>query len=339
MNDIVRPHSRLTLTRVLKLQQLAVFEKVVEAGSILAASRDLAMTQPAVSKVIHELERHLAAALFVRGKRGVALTDFGREFEPYAKSMLAELRHLADGLNAWHTGASGQVIVGTLLTASTTLLPAAITRLLDTAPDVIVDIRVGTNATLFPALARGDLDVVVGFLPIDHGPRPRRDEDSRLTHVKLYDEELCAVVAHNHPIRHRRKLGLKDLHELEWILPTPDSVAYGTACAMFEKEGLALPRRIVHSVSILTNVGLLTRRPMVGLMPLSAIEPFLTANLVAVLPLGSIGIFGTVGYTVRAGRPPGAVLRHLAAALREAIPAGTRVYKAPAMRGRTGAGG
>ncbi len=334
MNEVVRPHSRLSLTRVLKLQQLAVFEKVVEAGSLLAASRDLAMTQPAVSKVIHELERHLAAELFVRGKRGVALTEFGREFEPYAKSMLAELRHLADGLNAWHTGAAGQVIVGTLLTASTTLLPAAITRLRDAAPDVIVDIRVGTNASLFPALARGDLDIVVGFLPMGRGRVRQRDEDSQLTHVKLYDEELCAVVAHNHPIRRRRVLALKDLHDMQWILPTPDSVAYGTACAMFEKEQLPLPRHVVHSVSILTNVGLLTRSPMVGLMPLSAIEPFLTANLVDVLPLGSLGIFGTVGYTVRAGRPPSAVLRHLTAALREAIPTVSRPGKASVTRGR-----
>ena len=329
MNDDVRPHNRLTLTRVLKLQHLAVFEKVVEAGSILAASLELAMTQPAVSKVIQELERHLAASLFVRGKRGVTLTDFGREFEPYAKSMLAELRHLADGLNAWHTGASGRVIVGTLLTASTTLLPEAITRLLDAAPDVIVDIRVGTNASLFPALARGELDVVVGFLPLERGPAFHRDEDSRLSHVKLYDEELCAVVARNHPIRRRRKISLKDLHDLEWIWPTPDSVAYGTACAMFEKEQLALPTHIVHSVSILTNVGLLTRRPMVALMPLSAVEPFVAANLVAILPLGSLGIFGTVGYTVRAGRPAGAVLRHLAAALREAIPSGSRPPMTP----------
>jgi hypothetical protein len=85
-------HSRLSLARRLRLQQLAVFEKVVEAGSILAASNELAMTQPAVSKSIQELERHLQAPLFVRGKRGMTLTDFGIDFEPHAKTMLAELR-------------------------------------------------------------------------------------------------------------------------------------------------------------------------------------------------------------------------------------------------------
>lgn len=316
MNQAVWPHSRLTLTRVLKLQQLAVFEKVVEAGSILAASRDLAMTQPAVSKAIHELERHLSESLFLRGKHGVTLTDFGREFEPYAKSMLAELRHLADGLNAWHTGAAGQVIVGTLLTASTSLLPEAITRMRKAAPGVIVDVRVGTNASLFPALVRGDLDIVVGFVPVGRSAALPRG----LTHVKLYDEALCAVVAANNPIRRRRKLALQDLHDLDWILPTPDSIAYNTACAMFKTEGLDLPRRVVHSVSILTNMGLLMRSPMVALMPRSAADPFLSAGMVALLPLGSLGVFGTVGYTLRADRAPGAVLQHLVAALQDSIP-------------------
>ncbi|MGH8819960.1 MAG: LysR family transcriptional regulator, partial [Rhodoferax sp.] len=72
------------------------------------------------------------------------------------------------------------------------------------------------------------------------------------------------------------------------------------------------------SVSVLTNIGLLTRRPMVALMPLSAVEPFVKAGLVTILPLGSLGVFGTVGYTVRADRPPGAALQRLVAALQDA---------------------
>lgn len=317
MSTRLHRHSRLSLARSLKLHQLAVFEQVVEAGTILAASRELAMTQPAVSKSIHELERHLGETLFVRGKRGVVLTEFGREFERHAKTMLAELRHLADGLNAWQTGAAGQVIVGTLITASTTLLPEAITRLREAVPDVTVEVRIGSNATLFPALARGDLDVVVGFLPAPAGSALRGNERVRLDHVKLYDEALCVVMDSRQPLARRRRLGLRDLHALEWILPTPDSVAYGAACALFEKERLELPLRVVYSVSILTNIGLMTRGPVVGLMPRSAVEPFGKAGLVLILPLGSLGTFGTVGYTVRADRTPGATLQRFLAVLRE----------------------
>ena len=305
----------LSLARTLKLHQIAVFTKVAEQGSIIAAARELAMSQPAVSKSLHELERQLGEPLFVRGNRGVALTRFGIAFEHHAKSMLAELRRLGEGIDAWKTGGSGRIAVGSLLTASATLLPETILRLHRTAPDVTIEVHVGTNASLFPALARGDLDIVIGFVPELNGLAGRIDERVELTHVRLYDEDLCAFVGRDHPLLRRRKLTLRDLHDHEWILPTPDSVAYATACAMFGKERLGLPERVVYSVSVLTNVGLLTRRPMVALMPRSAVDPFVRLGAVARLPLGALGVFGTVGYTLRVDREARGALRRFVAAL------------------------
>ena len=312
-------HSRLSLARRLRLHQLVIFEKVVEAGSILAASRELAMTQPAVSKSIHELEHQLGEALFVRGKRGVALTEFGGLFERHAKTILGELRYLAGDLNAWHTGASGHIIVGTLITASATLLPEAITRLRQAVPDIMVTVRVGSNSMLFPALARGELDVVVGVLP-ESVPAGLRDdiERARLTHVALYEEALRVVVGNQNALARRRRIDLADLHDLEWIVPTRDSVAYPSVRALFEKKGLAMPQRLVESVSILTNLGLVASGSMVALMPQSAAERFAQAGLLAILPLQGLNPFSGVGYTVRADRAPTAATQHFLAALRDA---------------------
>lgn len=312
-------HSRDSLARRLRLQQIAVFQKVVEAGSILAASRELAMTQPAVSKSMRELEQQLGGVLFARGKRGVALTEFGSLFERYARTMLAEVRHLAEDLNDWQSGTAGHVVVGTLITASASLLPEAISRLRQAAPDVVVTVRVGSNSILFPALARGELDVVVGFLPADT-PAVLQHEDvqARLLHVPLHDEGMRVVVARDHALARRRKISLAELHGLEWIVPTPDSVAYPTVRSFFAREGLEMPARRVESVSILTNLELLTRRPMVALMPQSAARRFAQSGLVALLPLQSEEPFGTVGYTLRGGRAPSTTTQRLLAALKEA---------------------
>ncbi|MCL4696776.1 MAG: LysR family transcriptional regulator, partial [Burkholderiaceae bacterium] len=144
-------HTPRSLARRLRLQQFAIFEQVVEAGSILAASRELALTQPALSKAIHELEQHLGGALFARGKRGVALTEFGQLFERRAKALMSELRYMAEDINAWQSGSAGHVVVGSLIVASSTLLPKAILRLRAQAPGIVVTVRVGSNATLFPA--------------------------------------------------------------------------------------------------------------------------------------------------------------------------------------------
>jgi DNA-binding transcriptional LysR family regulator len=312
-------HSRLSLARRLKLQQLAVFEQVMESGSILAASRELAMTQPAVSKTIQELEHHLEGALFVRSKRGVALTEFGAVFQRHAKTLLAELHYVAEDLNAWQGGTTGHVIVGTLISASASLLPEAIAQLRRQLPEVMVTVRVGANAMLFPALARGELDVVVGVLPADSPAATLQDERdrTRLRHVPLYEEALRVVVGKQHALARRRKIRLAELHAMEWVVPTPDSVAYPLVRAFFEKDGLPMPRRIVESVSVLTNLDLVTSASMVALMPQSVAERFVRAGLLTILPLPGLGPFSEVGYTVRADRAPTAATQNLLSALHE----------------------
>ena len=133
---------------------------MVATGSLLAASRELHMTQPALTKAVQELEEHMEQALFVRTRRGVELTDFGRMMHGHCRSLLAGVRLLADDLNARKAGVSGQVIVGSLLVASARLLPKALV-LRALAPDVVVEVRVGGNEAMFEALVRGELDVMV----------------------------------------------------------------------------------------------------------------------------------------------------------------------------------
>ena len=303
-------HTKLSLARRLKLQQLAIFEKVVESGSILAASRELHMTQPAVSKSIRELEAHFDQALFVRSKRGVALTEFGVLLQRHAQSMLAELRLLADDVNAWSSGISGQIVVGSLISASARLLPKALARLRQMAPNVVVKVRVGSNDALFPELRRGHVDVVVGLLPEDlHGPG--------LTHVPLYDETLCAVVGRQHPLAGEPVVDPAHLVDYPWIVPTPESDAWRPAQHFFDVLGVGMPARVIESVSILTNIGLLLESPTIALMPHSVADQFVRAGNLGLLTLGVLSTFGRVGYTVSNDRPPTAATQRLLAALRE----------------------
>lgn len=306
-------HSKLSLARRLKLQQLAIFEQVINTGSILGASRELHMTQPAVSKSIHELEGHFEQALFTRGKRGVRLTEFGELLQRHAEPLLAELRFLADDANAWKTGVSGQVVVGTLISASALLLPKAVVRLREMAPNVMVTVRVGSNDVLFPELARGRVDVVVGLLP----QLPGESAAQGLIHEPLYSETLCAVVARQHPLALNTEIDVQQLQDMEWIVPTPESAARRSAQQFFEAAHLRMPLRIVESVSVLTNLGLLLESRMVALMPLTVAEQFVRSGLLSILPLGVVSSFGTIGYTLWTGRPPTAATQRLLSALQE----------------------
>lgn len=303
--------SKLSLARRLKLQQLAIFERVLACGSLLAASRELHMTQPAVSKSIQELEEHFGQPLLVRSRRGVQPTDFGLMLHNHAQALLADLRFLADDLNSWNAGISGKVVVGTLLTAAADLLPRALLRLRELAPNVVVEVRVGVNEKMFAELTEGELDIVVGLIPT-------QDPPPALRHVTLHTETLCAVVGRRHPLATTGAVNLSQLATMDWILPTSQSEARHAAMHFFDALGIPKPTRIIESVSIMTNLGLLIDSRMIALMPFNVAKKFVHLGLLSVLPLGRQLPFGTVGYTLAKGRNVTPATQRLIMALHDA---------------------
>jgi DNA-binding transcriptional LysR family regulator len=300
---------KLALARRLKLQHLAVLEQVVASGSTVAAARALHISQPAVSKTIHELEDHFGETIFLRGKRGAQLTTFGQLLARHARTMLAELHLLADDVQAWQSGAAGQVVVGTLISASATLLPRAIVRLRRVAPDVRVRVEVGPNPTLFAALARSEVDLVVGLVPVG-------DAAAGFTSIALREESLSVVVGRRHPLATRTSIGRDDLARCQWVVPTSGSAAWAAVQRFFDSHDLPVPAQRVESVSILTSLGLLLEAPMAALMPHSAAEQFARAGLLSLLPLATTTPFGAVGCSLRAGHEPTAATLNLIDALK-----------------------
>ena len=308
--------SGISLARRLRLQQLAIFIKVIESGSVLAASRELAMTQPAISKSIQDLEGQMGAPLFERSKKGMRLTDFGKIFENHAKVILSQLRYLSEDLNAFKTGAAGHIVVGTLIAASGTILPRAIGNLRRIAPDVVVTVKVGANSTLYPMLLKGDVDIVLGILPEDARPfLPDHKGVSSIKHVALYEDGLNVVISAKNPLASKKRVQLADLHAMEWIVPTVDSATFRAVEKFFREQGMSMPEHVIESVSILTNLELIIQWGMVAIMPRSAAKRFSELGLIKILEFDKLRDATTVGYTVRSDREQSVVVQNFIRAL------------------------
>ena len=309
------PWTALNLGRKLKFHQLQVFDRVLETGSLVRAANETGLTQPAVSKIVHELEACFEGPLFVRSNRGMQPTELGELLGHRVKSLMAELRYLTDEVNAFSAGTSGHVIVGTLISASADLLPRTIAMLKSRTPGVLVTVREATTAQLFPALASGDLDIVVGRLPERTLPVANA---YALTHEILFNESLSVVGGTRHWTQAPERVPLAQLREGAWILPVRESPSRLAAERLFHDAGLALPEDIVESLSVLTNIGLMLETPRVALMPRAAAAPFVASGLLRVLADTMPGSFGDVGYSLRADKPPSPACERFVACLREA---------------------
>lgn len=273
----------------LKLKQLRLIVAVAEHESILHAARALNISQPAATKLIKDLELDFGVQLFDRTNRGMVPTIFGQALIRHGKLILAELTHATEELHDLHTGTGGRVVVGTLLAASSLLLPRTIAAVAQRRPGLSVKIVEATNERLMPALRVGELDLVVGRLPAHR----YRDE---LQQERLYDERVVAVTRPGHSLQASRDLALSDLADQGWILPPPETTLRRQLDQMFLECGLEAPRSPVESISYLANRSLLTMTDLIGVFPDHVIRQDLQSGTLARLdwrvpiPISAVGV-------------------------------------------------
>ena len=244
----------------LKLKQLRLLIAVGAHCNIRSAARELNISQPAATMILKELELDFEVALFERGNRGVTPTIYGDTLIRHAKLILAQVSHASQELGDIGEGRSGRVVVGTLLAASSHLLPRAIEILLTERPDVSIKVVEGTNEVLMPALRTGDIDMVVGRLPTYR----HRDD---LLQDKLFDEPVHAVVRASHPLANTPLLTFEGLKPYPWIIPPLETTLRRQLDQFFMSKDQYAPPMTIESISYLTNRTLLQVRDFIGIIP------------------------------------------------------------------------
>lgn len=141
-------------------RQLAYLREVARLQSFTRAAEALAVSQPALSQSLADLERRLGVALFERDGRLRRLTEEGRETLAFAERTLADLGALRERLDARRRGESGALRVGMIDAASLYVLPAVIRRYRQQYPDVELSLVVDTSTALVARLRSFDLDLV-----------------------------------------------------------------------------------------------------------------------------------------------------------------------------------
>ncbi|KQV87678.1 MULTISPECIES: LysR family transcriptional regulator [unclassified Roseateles] len=270
------PRSDRFVRSHLKTRQLVLLVELGRHGSILHAAQAANLTQPAASKLLADLEHALGVKLFERLPRGVAPTWYGEVMIRRAGAALAELDAGHQELMELLSGLSGRVAVGSVLTPSTTLLPAAITQLKARQPRVHVAISVDTSKLLIQHLQNGELDLVIGRV-LDS------ESAAQLSFEPLTDEPHCLVVRAGHPLSDRRDLSLPELARQSWILPPGGSILRDRLTALFLSAGLDQPQQTVETLSLPVITSLLGQSDMLSALPEELVKPYLEAGLLAVL--------------------------------------------------------
>jgi LysR family transcriptional regulator, hydrogen peroxide-inducible genes activator len=241
------------------LRQLRYFDALARHGHFGRAAEACAISQPALSMQIKELEETLGGMLLERSARQVALTRFGEDLARRARDILRSVDELGDFARASRDRLAGRLRIGMIPTIAPYLLPKVIGNLTQTHPEIDIQVREALTPKLIQELAEGRLDTAIVALPVS---------ETSLTEVALFNENFLLV-------RPRKDEGTpvpsrEMLREMRLLLLEEGHCFRGQALS-FCKMQSSPPREMLDANSLSTLVQMVSAGIGVTLIPEMAV--------------------------------------------------------------------
>ena len=296
-------------------RRLQYFLAVYDHGSLGRAAAALNLTQPALSKSIHQLETELKVKLFDRTPKGLVPTIYGDTLSLHARSVQSELR-LAEREIALMTGAAkGEVRIGVTPSIARSVMPHAAAILHAERPGIQLTVVEGLVQNHAPALRRGELDLFLGGWA-------RGIEADLSTEVVRSDTVRVSARA-GHPLAGTR-VRLPWLLEYPWAMPPHTEFWLDHLDRAFVSAGLAPPQPSVVSNSASFITGMVRRGEFLSFLPSLLVEADVEGGSIVALDVPElvVEIDVNVTYRGRAELPAtvGAVIEAIRTACAEPAP-------------------
>jgi LysR family transcriptional regulator, regulator of abg operon len=254
----------------MKLTSLKALIAAIEEGSLRAAARRLDVSQPALTKLIRELERELATTLLVRSTTGVLATAQGMVLYERAQAAERELEHAVDQIRQLGGRMSGALTVGAVPLAVMLLIPETLRTFGREFPEIQLRITEELYIAQLTRLRKGEVDIALGPLP-EHLP------PGEFAVEPLMPIDMVIVVRKGNPLGRARKLA--DLAQAPWVYTgaTPEA---GYAKTLYEAHGMKPPPAGAVVNSTLGLLSIIASGNCVGLLPQQiAVHPFAMQHL------------------------------------------------------------
>ena len=261
----MHPHLDNRLRAKLRLRHIELLDALGDTLNIHRAAPRINLSQPSTSKLLQEIEEIYGTRLFDRLPRGLRATTAGEAAIRWSRLLLNQMGESVAEVHMVAAGASGRVRVGALPVAVPTLVTAVLQRVRAELPDLVVTVTEGSNEMLLPALARNELDLVLGRLSADTKAAIYASE-------RLYDEQVRLVVRKKHPLLLKRKLSAKDLADVQWVLPPELAPMRQELERVLAEHGLRRPTPRVETTSQTLVEIILNQTDMVAAMPFSVAQ-------------------------------------------------------------------
>ena len=235
----------------LRFSQIRLMAALEETGQISAAAAQMAITQPAASRLLAELNRTTGTELYERHARGIILTEAGRRFAASARAILRQLDDARDQIAELSQGLRGLVRIGAVTGPALEIVLPVIRELRVTYPEIEVAVIVDTSDKLSEALLSHELDFYIGRL--------LADTDARAVEMRpIGPEPVGLIVRLEHPLTRKEGVRLEDCLVYDWVMQPPGGLQRRAVETYLLETGYRLPQRVLGTSSLLLTLAIIS---------------------------------------------------------------------------------
>lgn len=308
----------------LTIKQLRYFEALVRHSHFGRAADACAISQPAMSVQIRELEESLGTDLFERGARQVRLTSFGEEFALRVREILRSVDELGDIARASQDRLTGRLRIGVIPTIAPYLLPTIVGNLTRQYEGLDIHVRETLTRKLIGEVAEGRLDTAIVALPIS---------EPSLNEVALFTENFVLVRPgedEGKPVPNAEKL-----REMRLLLLEEGHCFRDQALSFCNMHSQG-PRELLDGSSLSTLVQMVGAGIGVTLIPEMAVAVETRSASVSVARFKNPQPSRTIGMIWRKTSPLGKQLKEIAEVVRQSADMLRERHDAPVSPRRSG---
>lgn len=251
--------------RRLNLRDLNILLAVADAGSMAKAATRLAISQPAVSRAISDMEQALGVTLLDRSPQGVEPTRYGHALLRRGVAIFDELKQGMADLAYLADPTTGELRIGSNPGVAEGIVVAAIERLSQQHPRLVFHLVHGGLLAQYDLLRERRVELAFARLSTEV---PGDD----VNHEVLFDEPLAVVAGVNNPWTRRRNIALADLVNEPWTWPTAGTFFDALVIEAFRACGVEPPRAATYAEAFSVRMRLAATGRFLAVVPASVLR-------------------------------------------------------------------
>lgn len=244
----------------MRFRHLMLIDTLAKTNNMHLAAEQMNLSQPALSKMLKEIEQILGFAVFERQARSMPVTSLGEHVVRYAQRVLNDAKHFAKDIEMLRLGGHGFLKIGGIFAATPVAIPNAIIDIKKKWPLLSIDVVEQTSDHLMNMLHEHTLDLAIG----------RLTDKSQLQHFNFQElgpEPYCIVVNTQHPFSKKKSCKLEELLAWPWVLYPKGTPIRSHMEAAFAKANVSMPINTVNTMSMQTFLQILQGDLVVGMLP------------------------------------------------------------------------